>query len=60
MVKTVTFYDKDDAIQYRLRMRLQGYVTKIIHPEGKYEVIVAGEDTEAKEPAEWSSFERCL
>ena len=43
MVKKITFYDVTDAIQYRLEMTRLGYVTKMIHPEGKYEVIVAGE-----------------
>lgn len=43
MVKKITFYDKTEAIQYQLKMRQLGYVTKMIHPEGKYEVIVAGD-----------------
>jgi len=52
-VKKITFYDKDEAIEYRLKMRRLGYVTKMIQPEGKYEVIVAGEAPEWKtKPAE--------
>jgi hypothetical protein len=43
MVKKITFYDISDAIQYRVEMRRLGDATKMIHPEGKYEVIVAGE-----------------
>jgi len=43
MVKKITFYDITDAIQYRVHMTRLGYVTKMLHPEGKYEVIVAGE-----------------
>jgi hypothetical protein len=43
MVKKITFYDRSEAIQYQVEMRRLGYVTKMIHPEGKYEVIVAGE-----------------
>jgi hypothetical protein len=43
MVKKITFYDKTEAIQYQLKMRQLGYITKMIHPEGKYEVIVAGD-----------------
>jgi hypothetical protein len=52
MVKKITFYDKTEAIQYQLNMRRLGYVTKMIHPEGKYEVIVAGEAPEWKNPIE--------
>ena len=48
MLKKITFYDEDEAIQYRLKMRRQGYVTKMIHPEGKYEVIVAGDAPESR------------
>jgi len=43
MVKKITFYDKTEAMQYQLKMRQLGYVTKMLHPEGKYEVIMAGE-----------------
>jgi hypothetical protein len=43
MVKKITFYDRTDAIRYQVEMRRLGYITKMIHPEGKYEVIVAGE-----------------
>ena len=43
MVKKITFFDKDEAIEYRLKMKRLGYVTKMLHPEGKYEVIVGGE-----------------
>ena len=58
MVKKITFYDKAEAIQYQLKMRRLGYVTKMLHPEGKYEVIVAGEASEwDKKPGEGESFE---
>ena len=50
MVKKITFYDKTEAIQYQLNMRQLGYITKMIHPEGKYEVIVAGEAPERRNP----------
>ena len=50
-MKKITFYDKTEAIQYQLNMRQLGYVTKMIHPEGKYEVIVAGGAPEWKNPA---------
>jgi hypothetical protein len=33
-------------------MRRLGYVTKMIHPENTYEVIVAGETPEWKNPTE--------
>lgn len=53
MVKKITFFNRDDAIEYRMRMRQMGYVTKILQPEGKYEVVVAGETPEWKmRPAE--------
>lgn len=56
-MKKVTFFDKDEAIEYRMRMRRLGYVTRILHPEGKYEVIVAGETPQWKaEPAEGETF----
>lgn len=52
-MKKITFFDKDEAIEYQLKMRRLGYVAKMIHPEGKYEVIVAGEAPEWKtKPAE--------
>jgi hypothetical protein len=57
MVKKITFYDKAEAIQYQLEMRRLGYVTKMLRPEGKYEVIVAGEASESKKPTERESFE---
>jgi len=60
MVKKITFYDKDEAIQYQLKMRREGYITKMLRPEGKYEVIVAGEVAEANKPTDWGNFERCL
>jgi len=50
MVKKITFYDKAEAIEYQLKMRRLGYITKMLHPEGKYEVIVAGEASEYKKP----------
>lgn len=46
MLRKVTFYDETEAIQYQLKMRQLGYIAKMIHPEGKYEVIVAGEGPE--------------
>jgi hypothetical protein len=56
MVKKITFYDKDEAIAYQLQKRQEGYVTKIIHSEGKYEVIMAGEAPEWKNPTDWSNL----
>jgi hypothetical protein len=57
-VKKITFYDRIAAIQYQVEMRRLGYVTKMIHPEGKYEVILAGEAPELnKKPTGWSNFE---
>jgi hypothetical protein len=57
MVKKITFFNRDDAIEYRMRMRQLGYVTKILQPEGKYEVVVAGETPEWKmRPAEGDTF----
>ena len=57
MVKKITFYDKDEAIQYQLKMRQMGYVAKMMHPEGKYEVVVAGEVPEWKtRPSGGQSF----
>jgi hypothetical protein len=57
MVKKITFYDKDEAIQYQLKMRQMGYIVKMIHPEGKYEVVVAGEVPEWKtRPSGGQSF----
>ena len=56
-MKKITFYDKGEAIEYRLKMRRLGYVTKMIQPEGKYEVIVAGEALDWKtRPAEEKTF----
>jgi hypothetical protein len=55
MVKKITFYDRTEAIQYRLNMIRLGYVTKMINREGKYEVIVAGEA-----PVEETYAERML
>jgi hypothetical protein len=58
MLKRITFYDEDEAIQYQLKMRRQGYLTKMIHPEGKYEVIMAREGPESeKKPTEGETFE---
>lgn len=54
MVKKITFYDKDEAIEYQLKMRRLGYVTKIIYSEDKYEVIVAGETPEWRQRTDWS------
>jgi len=57
MVKKITFFDKDEAIGYRLKMKRLGYVTKMLHPEGKYEVIVAGEALDWKtKPAGEGTF----
>jgi hypothetical protein len=55
MVKKITFYDRTDAIQYRMEMTRLGYITKMIQREGKYEVIVAGEA-----PVEETYVERML
>jgi hypothetical protein len=54
MVKKVTFYDKTEAIQYQLKMRALGYVTKMIPREGKYEVVMAGESPEWRQRTDWS------
>ena len=48
MVKKITFYDKDEAIQYQLKMRQLGYIAKMIHREDTYEVIVAGDASESR------------
>lgn len=57
MVKKITFFNRDDAVEYRMKMRQLGYVTKILQPEGKYEVIVAGETPECEmRPAEGETF----
>ncbi len=57
MVKKITFFDKDEAIEYRLKMKRLGYITKVLHPEGKYEVIVAGETLDWKtKPAGEGTF----
>jgi hypothetical protein len=57
MVKKITFFNRDDAIEYRMKMRQLGYVTKILQPEGKYEVIVAGGTPEWKTgPVEGETF----
>jgi hypothetical protein len=55
MVKKITFYDRTEAIQYQLKMRQLGYITKMIQPQGKYEVIVAGQA-----PVEETYAERML
>jgi hypothetical protein len=58
MVKKIIFYDKTEAIQYQLKMRRQGYAAKMIHPQGKYEVVVAGEAPEwDKKPTQAETFE---
>jgi len=57
MVKKITFYDKTEAILYQEKMRRLGYLAKMIHPEGKYEVIVAGEVPEWKQRTDWSHLE---
>ncbi len=46
MVKKITFYDETEAIQYQVKMRQLGYIAKMTHREGRYEVIVAGEAPE--------------
>jgi len=57
MVKKITFYDRDEAIRYQVEMRRLGYVTKMIHPEGKYEVILGGEALEwEKKPVDGETF----
>jgi hypothetical protein len=52
MVKKITFYDKNEAIQYQIKMRKQGYLAKMIRASGKYEVIVAGETPDWESPME--------
>jgi len=52
MVKKITFYDKDEAIQYQIRMRQEGRQAKIIRGPGKYEVIVTGDAPEWERPVE--------
>lgn len=52
MVKRIVFYDRDEAIQYQVKMRQEGYVTKMIRSPGKYEIIMAGETPEWKIPRE--------
>jgi len=54
MVKKITFYDRTEAILYQEKMRRLGYIAKMVHPEGKYEVIVAGEAPEWKQRTDWS------
>ena len=55
MVKKITFYDKDEAIQYQLKMRRQGYVAKMIESRSKYEVVVAGEVPEWRQRTDWGN-----
>jgi hypothetical protein len=55
MVKKITFYDKDEAIQYQLKMRWRGYLAKMIRREDRYEVIMAGEAPEWQNPTEVQS-----
>jgi hypothetical protein len=50
MLRKITFYDETEAIQYQLKMRQLGYMAKMIHPEGKYEVVVAGEAADGRVP----------
>jgi len=57
MVKKITFYDRAEAIQYQVETRRLGYLAEMIHREGKYEVIVAGEALEWKQRTDWSHLE---
>ena len=57
MVKKITFYDKIEAMLYQEKMRRLGYLAEMIHREGKYEVIVAGEALEWKQRKDWSHLE---
>jgi hypothetical protein len=52
MVKKVTFYDKDEAIRYQLKMRQEGHLAKILRAPGKYEVVVTGDAPEWESPME--------
>lgn len=60
MVKKITFYSKDEAIAYQVKKRREGYITKIMHSEGKYQVIMAGEAPEWKNPTEVESVSDAL
>lgn len=60
MVKKITFYSKDEAIEYQLKMRRLGYVAKTIYVKGKYEVVVAGEAPEWRGRTDWGKPEWCL
>jgi len=53
-MKKITFYDKDEAIQYQLKMKQTGYIAKMIESRGKYEVIVAGEVPEWRQRTDWN------
>jgi hypothetical protein len=52
MVKKITFYDKDEAIRYQVKMRQEGRQAKILRAPGKYEVIVTGDAPEWENPVE--------
>lgn len=54
MVKKITFYDADEAIEYQLKMRRQGYIAKMIQLRGRYEVVVAGGVPEWRQRTDWS------
>ena len=51
-MKKITFYDKDEAIQYQIRMRQEGRQAKILRRPGKYEVVVTGDSPEWESPVE--------
>ena len=57
MVKKITFYDRTEAILYQEKMRQLGYFAKMIHREGKYELIVAGEVPEWRQRTDWRKLE---
>ena len=52
MVQKITFYDKDEAIQYQIKMRQEGRFAKILRAPGKYEVVVSEGPSERKNPVE--------
>jgi hypothetical protein len=50
MVQKITFFDKDEAIRYQVKMRQEGHITKMIRAQGKYEVIVTQDAPEWENP----------
>jgi hypothetical protein len=57
MVKKITFYDKDEAIRYQIKMREEGRLAKILRAPDKYEVIVTGDAPEWENPVERPSMD---